>query len=101
MVVVETGIKGTRGLFSEGSVGFPSSCEVYKLRDNVTLYGISFCIYKESFLSQRFTIVVTQFQVIIATNCPALTRCMNVIYVVCLEQANSLLFRYIVYFVCM
>jgi hypothetical protein len=42
-----------------------------------------------SFLSVRFVIVIAHFQVIIATNCPALTHCMIVSYVVCHKQRSS------------
>jgi hypothetical protein len=42
-------------------------------------------------------VIIRQFQVTIATNCPALTRCMTVSYVVVHEQANSPLFQCIVF----
>jgi hypothetical protein len=52
--------------------------------------------YIKSFISVKFIIVITQFRVSIATNCPSLTYCKNVIYAVDHERASSLLFQCIV-----
>jgi hypothetical protein len=37
----------------------------------------------------RFIIVITQFQIIVATYCQMLTHCMNVSYVICDEEVHS------------
>jgi hypothetical protein len=53
-------------------------------------------LYIRYFVSARFIIVITQFQVTIATDCRALPRCMNISYAVCHERTSSLLFQCIV-----
>jgi hypothetical protein len=45
----------------------------------------------ENLCKREIGIVITQFPVTITTNCQALTRCMNVSYVVGHHQAPSLL----------
>jgi hypothetical protein len=47
--------------------------------------------------AMRHVTKITLFRVTIATNCRALTRCMNVNYIVGHEQARSLLFRCILH----
>jgi hypothetical protein len=49
----------------------------------------------ENLCKREIGIVIMQFPVTIATNCQALTRCMNISYVVVHHQAPSLLLYFV------